>query len=105
MERLEYAEVVVVAARHEVRLELGCQLEVGVADAVHALHPASVLPVDLAEPHDGGDAEEVHDREEHEGEDDEPGLELASPAPPSASATTEPVRAATKIAVRLIASV
>ena len=38
--RLENARRIVVLARHEVRLELGCQFEIRVADAVHALAPS-----------------------------------------------------------------
>ena len=41
------------------------------ADAVHPLRPPRVLPVDLAEPHDGHDTEEVDDREKHEREGNE----------------------------------
>ena len=41
------------------------------ADPVHALHPARVLAVDLGEPHDRHDAEEVDDGQQDEGEGDE----------------------------------
>ena len=68
---LEDAEVVVVLARDEVGLQLRLELEIGVANAVHPLRPARVLPVDLREAHDRDDPEEVHDRKQNERECDE----------------------------------
>ena len=96
--------IVVVLARDEVGLELGREFEVGVADAIHSLHPASVLLVHLREAHDRHATEEIDDGQQDERERDEPVPKSLAWAT-SASATTEPVSAATKIDVRLIDSV
>jgi hypothetical protein len=73
--RLEDAEIVVVAARDEVALELGRELEIRLANPVHPLHPGRVLPVDLSEPDRGGDAEE-YTTGSKTGERDETGSEV-----------------------------
>jgi hypothetical protein len=63
------------------------------ADPVHSLHPERILAVDLGEPDDRHEAEEVDDGSNTSANGDKPGPKL-SPAR-RASATTEPVRAAT----------
>ena len=75
-QRLEDALLVVVRAGDEVRLQLRRELEVGVPDPVHPLHPDRVLVVDLPQPRESRDAEEVDDGQEHECEGDEAGAEV-----------------------------
>jgi hypothetical protein len=73
-------------------------------DPIHPLHPPGVLKVHLTKTGDRGHAEEEHDRQQDERERDESATEVGRLAT-SASATTAPESAATKIDARLIASV
>ena len=48
------------------RLELGVEVEVGVAEAVHPEHPAEVVAVQR---HEAGDREHAHQKDDREHED------------------------------------
>ena len=67
-ERLQVAADVVVLAGDEVRLQLRMQLEVRMAQAVHAEDPPVVVEVKHLESPDGGDTDEEHHRK-HEDRD------------------------------------
>ena len=73
---LEDSCLVVVPTGDEVGLELGRELEVCVADAIHSLHPASVFEIHLREAHDRRPTEEIDDGQQHECEGDEAGSEV-----------------------------
>ncbi len=66
---LQHAELIVVMTGDEVRIEVRCKFEIGLAEPIHPHHEPGVLDVRLDQPDVRSQANEEHDGKHQERED------------------------------------
>ena len=98
---LEHAGFIVVMTGDEVRIEVRCKFEIGVAEPVHPHHEPGILDVRLDQPEVRTQANKEHDGKHQEREDAKAAGRSPVACATRESATTVAERTVRKVPVRL----